>query len=139
MNNVRIDDFIEKLRLWSSAQLEIQATAIVGSWARGTARADSDIDVIVVVSEPAKLLDNNGWLKQFGPIDKFVREDWGLVQSLRVYYNNGQEVEFGITTKEWISPEEIDLASGQIMRDGMMIVYDPAHMLGQALLAAQRF
>lgn len=139
MNNLKISDFIEKLQLWSSQQPEIQAIAIVGSWARGTARADSDLDVIVVADTPAKLLDNNAWLKQFGQIKKLVREDWGLVQSLRVHYAGEREVEFGITSKEWLSPKEIDLASGQIMRDGMMIVYDPEQMLEQALLAAQRF
>jgi predicted nucleotidyltransferase len=82
LNNIEIDDFTEKLRLWSSEQPEIQATAIIGSWARGTARADSDIDIIVIAQEPAILLDNNIWLERFGKIDEFVREDWGLVHAL---------------------------------------------------------
>lgn len=139
MSSAEINSFIEKLRFWSSEQPDIEASAIVGSWARGTARADSDIDVIVITSEPSKLLDDNAWFEQFGQVEKFKREDWGLVQSLRVHYANGQEIEFGITTGEWISPIEIELASGQIMRDGMMIVYDPQQALRQALSSAQRF
>ena len=138
MNSAEIDNFIKKLRIWSSEQPDIEASAIVGSWARGTARADSDIDVILITREPAKLLDGNAWVEHFGRIEKLKREDWGLVQSLRVHYLDGQEIEFGITTVEWLSQEEIRLASGQIMRDAMMIVYDPQQRLGQALLSAQR-
>ena len=45
-------------------------------------------------------------------------EDYGLVQSRRVRYGNGVEVEFGITTIGWLNTAPIDEGSRRVMSDG---------------------
>jgi len=37
---------------WAKKQPTIQAVAVVGSHARGTARAESDIDLVLLVTNP---------------------------------------------------------------------------------------
>jgi predicted nucleotidyltransferase len=134
---VVIDEFSRELRAWSTKQPEIQGVAIVGSWARGTARPDSDIDVIMITTKPEKLLEHQEWLSQFGTAERIVREDWGLVQSLRVFYVDGKEVEFGITTSAWTSEEEIGQGTGRVINDGVHVVFDPHSTLQELVRSAQ--
>jgi predicted nucleotidyltransferase len=128
-----LDNFVKKLKTWSKRHKEVKGAAIVGSWARGTARPDSDIDVILITPRPDDLLNNQEWLSEFGAAEKIEREDWGLVQSLRVFYMDKQEIEFGITTEQWTSPEEINLGTGEIILDGIVVVYDPHKLLEKAI------
>jgi hypothetical protein len=55
-------------------------------------------------------------------------EDWGLVTSLRVYYEGGPEVEYGLTSSEWAS-EPVDEGTSQVFSDGMQILLDKAGLL----------
>jgi predicted nucleotidyltransferase len=47
---------------WAKAQPTICAVALVGSHARGTARADSDIDLIVLTTDPQYFRADTAWL-----------------------------------------------------------------------------
>ena len=133
-----IQAFIEQLRCWSAKQTNILAVAIVGSWARGTAHSASDIDIVIIARDPNYFLADRDWLLNFGSIGSVKQEDWGLVQSLRVFYVDKQEIEFGITSEEWLSDNEIRSDTGKIIGDGMNAIYDPNHLLANALLKARK-
>ncbi len=133
MTDARI--FIDQFTTWAGAQRPIAGVALVGSHARGAARPDSDVDLVVVTREPGIYLDDNGWLAEFGEVESAFREDWGLVQSIRVFYAGGPEVEFGITTPEWTVTEPLDEGTAQVVCDGMAILLDPDGAL-EALKAA---
>jgi uncharacterized protein len=130
-----IDAFISRLEHWSAAEPGIQAIALVGSHARGTACADSDIDIIIICTDPSHYLKSTNWLSAFGEIRNAEREDWGLVQSWRVFYLDGTEVEFGITSKEWCSEAEISSGTGRVISDGAKIVFDPNFLLANLIVA----
>jgi hypothetical protein len=49
------------------------------------------------------------------------REDWGKVQSVRVFYPGGPEVEFGIASLDWGS-DPSDKVTAQVIR-GAKILY----------------
>lgn len=119
-----IEVFLQKLKSWSARQSDILAVVLIGSWARGTARTDSDIDIVIISTNPTKLLTEQNWLSELGSIKSITREDWGLMQSLRVIYMDGREIEFGITTKQWISEDEIELDTGKILSNGAQIIFD---------------
>ena len=53
--------FLELLRRWAAGQPGIQAVALVGSHARGEARADSDVDLILLVEAPEHYLVERRW------------------------------------------------------------------------------
>jgi predicted nucleotidyltransferase len=49
-----VNDFLVELRQWAAERCDILALAVIGSHARGTARPDSDVDVVIIVDDPAK-------------------------------------------------------------------------------------
>jgi predicted nucleotidyltransferase len=67
-----IGPFLNVLKMWAVKQPDIIAVAIVGSHARGMARPDSDIDVIVIVDDPAPYLEKSAWLECFGRLRSFL-------------------------------------------------------------------
>src|SRR5205807_7957968 len=76
----------------------IIAIALVGSWARSQGRPDSDVDLVVLTSEPAALLDEGAvsWFSVFGEGAELVRsEDFGPLQERRLRRRDGLEVEVG--------------------------------------------
>jgi len=127
---------IEHLKLslynWAQSRQTILAIGIVGSYARGTQTQESDVDLVVVSTDPSQLLRDIDWMDRFGVIKSNVPEDYGLVQSLRCFSNDGREIEFGITSKQWCTPP-IDTGTADVIRHGLMIVYDPSSDLKYAL------
>lgn len=129
----KVDQFLENFKQWTTSQDNIEAVALVGSYARGTARPDSDIDLVIITNDPKLLLENVLWLKNFGQIKEIKNEDWGLIQSKRVFYKNGPEVEFGITTPKWAKIDPVDPGTKQVVSNGVKILYDKNGIL-QTLL-----
>jgi predicted nucleotidyltransferase len=110
---------------------------LVGSQARGTARPDSDVDLVVVTETPADLVTDPGWTEYFGAVERQAGEDWGAVRSLRLWYRDGPEVEFGIAAPEWLA-EPLDPGTRDVLRAGYRMLYDRAGDLEAALQAALR-
>jgi hypothetical protein len=75
----------------------VQGIALVGSYARGAARDDSDIDLVILTDQPQKYLDEMQWVERFGVAERHQTEDYGKLISLRVWYRDRYEVEYGIT------------------------------------------
>ena len=111
----------------------VLSVILVGSHARNAAREDSDIDLVIISDEPLKLLEDLDWIDSLGEVISWDREDWGLVQSIRVFYKDGSEVELGITSKEWIKIDPIDPATRRILQDGHQVLFDPKAMLDPLL------
>ena len=92
-----IQDFLDPFLRWTSVQEDIEAIGLVGSYARGEARDDSDIDPVILASQPQKYLDDRTWIERFGAVTDQQTEDYGKLISVRVWYQSGAEVEYGIT------------------------------------------
>lgn len=129
------ETLIEQFTQWARVQSAIRAVALVGSWARGAAQADSDVDLVIAADVPQIYLDDDAWVAAFGRVQRIEHEDWGLVQSKRVFYAGGLEVEFGLTTLIWTQTQPLDPGTAAVVRDGMKILYDPEGRL-QALQSA---
>ena len=126
------DQFLSAVVQWASAQLDIVAVALVGSYARGTAGPASDVDLVILTSCPQRYLRFTDWAATFGPIATQTTEDWGKVTSLRVWYEKGKEVEFGITTPEWVA-HPIDEGTRKVISDGIRILFDRHEYLAAAI------
>jgi protein-S-isoprenylcysteine O-methyltransferase Ste14/predicted nucleotidyltransferase len=114
---------IEAVRGWAARRRDIRALLLVGSHARGDARPDSDIDFVLLCHDPASCLRRTNWIAAFGDVARFAVEDWGKVRSLRVFYRDGTEVEFGIAGLEWAALPP-DPGTREVLREGGSILLD---------------
>ena len=129
-------DFIDGIPNWARKQSRILCIGLCGSHANGTARPDSDIDLVLVCENPIQFLGDKQWLSDFGSYTSLALEDYGRVQSLRVHYTNNIEVEFGITGTDWIALP-LDDDTKRVMQGGFKALYDPSERLGKALATIQ--
>jgi predicted nucleotidyltransferase len=118
---------LERVTAWASLRPEIRALILVGSYARGAACADSDVDLVIVSERPAELLNDRAWVTAFGAIDREVTEDWGQLVSVRAWYANGPEVEFGVTGVGWASGDPSTLA---VLEGGFRVLLDRDALFG---------
>lgn len=127
------DELITKVASWAEHDDRVIAAAVCGSYARGEARPDSDIDFCIVCSDPNSLLEGRSWLYVFGSDARVAGpvEDYGLVQSIRAFYG-ATEAEFGVTAEAWIELP-IDRETASVINDGLRILYDPAGRLEKAV------
>jgi len=132
-----IEGFLQEFRGWAIRNHEVLGVGIVGSWARGTAKPDSDLDLILITTLPEKYLETTDWITYFGTIREVKSEDWGMVQTRRVFYQDGSEIEFNITTKEWVITDPVNDGTKLVVREGMIIVYDPQNLLRKLKDAVQ--
>lgn len=130
----KVNQFLGKFEQWAASQDNIEAVALAGSYAKGTAKPNSDVDLVIITQDPKSLLENDLWLQNFGQIKEIKNEDWGLIQSKRVFYENSPEVEFGITTTEWAKIDPVDPGTKQVILDGIKVLYDKNNIL-QSLLS----
>ena len=63
-------------RAAAAGQRDVRAVALVGSWARGTARADSDVDVVLLAESPARYVQSGEWLSAFGAVRVIRTRRW---------------------------------------------------------------
>jgi predicted nucleotidyltransferase len=127
-----IEPFLREVALWASARGDILAVALVGSHARGQARGDSDIDLVLLAEDPQKYLCDGEWPQQFGTVLRRQTEYYGLVTSVRVWYASGREVEFGWTSRAW-AEEPLEEGTRRVIQDGMRIICERGTILSGRL------
>ena len=125
-----IREFLSSFVNWASAREDVQAVALVGSYARDEARDDSDIDFVILTSQPQSYLEDLKWMEHFGQVEKYQTEDYGKLTSVRVWYQNGMEVEYGFTTPDWVSIP-LDAGTERVIRDGMIVLFERGNLLSQ--------
>ena len=123
MNQDRVRAFLEKINQWVKTKPNILALALVGSHARGEANDGSDIDLLLLTINPEGYIENPEWITEIGNPVQVIKEDWGKVTSLRVFFANDLEVEFGITDQSWASLP-LDNGTQDVINDGMNILYE---------------
>ena len=129
---MELTDFLKKVIDWAGSLPDCSGFALLGSHARGEATPASDIDLVFITTTPQQYLRDTGWLGQFGEILRTSREDWGKVQSVRVWYKDGYEVEFGIADLSWVSLP-LDEGTAKTISDGMVILYEKGRCLSSAI------
>ena len=122
-----IDDFV-------AINPEILAMGLCGSWARGSAGVNSDIDLSIIVADPKKYLET-GWLFQI-PFEKindavasFEDRQYGRVWSRHVFLESHTEIEFSFADQSWAAVDRLDEGTRKVVSDGYKILYDPDHIL----------
>ncbi len=121
--DLNIKVFLQRLVEWAKNKPDLMALALIGSHARGKASSESDVDLILLLRNPDAYLKNRDWVSKFGKPARIVKEDWGKVTSLRVFYTDGLEVEYGLSDFEWGS-DPSDEGEAHVIRDGLIVLYE---------------
>lgn len=125
-----VTPFLTAAVAWARAQPDILALALVGSYARGAARSDSDIDLVIISTGTGQYTADLSWVARFGEIVRHQIENYGKVTSLRVWYRNGLEVEYGFTDEDWAATP-LDDGTRQVISEGMKVLYERGNILSR--------
>ena len=90
------------------AQPKIRAVALVGSHARGDARPDSDIDLVLLMTDHRGFRAHTAWIEQIDlqavniHPQKWQDEDYGVAWSRRIWLDGySQQVELTFASLSW--------------------------------------
>lgn len=119
----KADILIDNFKKWSVHENLIKGVAIVGSYARGDFHKQSDIDLVIISNEKKNTIKQILSNFKFGSILNFKLEQWGILTALRVCYENGIEVEYGIVNTEWVN-EPLDNGTLNVVTDGFRVLLD---------------
>mgnify|MGYP001780637230 CR=1 FL=1 len=118
-----VNNFINMLKEFSMNTPHIESVIVVGSYARGTNKETSDLDFCIITTNKNKMIDNPDFVKMFGTFEKMQTEHYGACTSIRVWYKDGLEVEFGIVEPSWISVP-LDSGTHKVLSDGYKVIVD---------------
>jgi predicted nucleotidyltransferase len=132
LNHIEQTESVLKAVLaWAAASDAIRAVALVGSRARGAARPDSDIDLVLLVVDPEAFRADDSWLdaidwKSTG-VRPTTRRDarYGALWSRHVRVDDGLEVEFGFAPLSWANRDPPDPGTRRVICEGCRVLYDP--------------
>jgi predicted nucleotidyltransferase len=129
----KANTLIKNFSDWAEAQDNILAVGLVGSYARGDEKEDSDIDLMIIIKDQDLYINDDTWINKFGEVDKIIDEEWGQLKTKRVFYKDGLEVEFNFDKKSWVNPK--DSGTKRVVTDGMKILVDKDDLLEKLILA----
>jgi predicted nucleotidyltransferase len=130
-----VEAFLERATGWAARRPDVVALALVGSYARRADRPDSDVDLMVLTTDPARHVDREGWIGELGAERLVATRSWGPVTERRLALPSGLEVEVGVALPSWAAVDPVDAGSRRVMTDGNRVLYDPAGLLA-AFIAA---
>jgi hypothetical protein len=139
MDAVRL---IRTIADWAKTQPTIRAVALVGSNARGTARADSDIDLVLLATDPKAFRAHASWIDaiEWNVIGvrpmRWEDEDYGELWSRRLWLEQDGEVEFGFASTTWADVNPVDPGTRSVIVDGCRILHDPEKILSRLCATA---
>ncbi len=132
-----LTEIVTAATAWARSDPRARAVALVGSRARGTARSSSDVDLVVLSTEPAGLASEEAWLAVFGA-DLVGRRSWGALVERRLRRPSGVEVDVGIVAITWASTSPIDAGTRRVIAGGCRVLYDPDGLLTALCAAVER-
>jgi hypothetical protein len=120
-NQKQVHQLLSEFSGWAASKPDILAVALLGSYSRNEATGSSDVDLLIVASEPKIYVQDTRWAQCFGTISRQQLENYGKVTSLRVWYSGGHEVEYGFTDETWCALP-LDEGTKKVISDGMQIL-----------------
>lgn len=126
---------LHDLAAWCSQRADVRALALVGSRARDDATCDSDVDVVLLTTDPGRYLATDDWALALGAKVVATRR-WGVLTERRLLLETGMEVDFGVVDLSWAAIAPLEEGTAKVARDGLIPVYDPDSVLERLKHAA---
>lgn len=125
---------------WAAGDPDIEGIALVGSWARGDARLDSDLDLVVLTTATERYAEDDSWVQRaLGRHAPIIRKrGWGALTERRVLLASGFEIDLGLVAPSWASTTPVDPGTAQVVSDGLRPLHDPGGVLADLVAGAPR-
>lgn len=128
---------LDRIRIWAANRPGVVAAGLAGSWARDEARMDSDVDLVILTTEPRRYLEDKTWVHDLGGLRVIKTQEWGPMTERRFVLSSGLEVEAGIAPPSWASTEPVDPGIREVVRDGFIVLHDPGGLLARLVAACR--
>jgi predicted nucleotidyltransferase len=139
MASDRIERVLTAGRELSNVLPGVVAIGLVGSYARGTARPDSDVDVVLLTEYASEVLARTDWFGVFDPGALLVRSgDFGAIQERRLRLPDSTVVEVGVGHPDWADTAPVDDGTRRVVSDGLVVLHDPQGLLTELMHAVAR-
>ena len=131
-----VEELLVDVADWARSRDDVQAVALVGSYARGHDRPSSDVDLVVLAPTFAHLAADLTWFSTLRPGSRLIRSvTWGPLLERRFSTTSGLVVELGLASPTW-ARLPLDAGTRRVLRDGHRVVHDPCGLLLRAGEAA---
>jgi uncharacterized protein len=130
-----VDRLVATVAPFAHRRSDILAVALIGSWARRSARMDSDVDFVLLTDDPPAYIEHNGWASELGADSAVRTKRWGALTERRFALPSGLEVDAGVVLPSWASTDPLDAGVVRIVLDGLVAIYDPAGVLAALIVA----
>jgi aminoglycoside 6-adenylyltransferase len=131
-----VERFLTALLAFAEARDDVRAVALVGSRARGAAQPGSDVDVVVLSTDPDKYVEGCDWIEALPGATLLDTRHWGVLTERRLVLASGTQVDFGVVHPSWASTRPLDAGTAQVVRDGLVALHDPDGVLAEVIAAA---
>ena len=131
-----VERFLEAVVAFAEGRDDVRAVALVGSRARGAARPDSDVDIVLLSTDPDKYVDGCDWIEALPGAALLDTRHWGVLTERRLVLPSGTEVDFGVAHPSWASTRPLDSGTARVVRDGLVALHDPDGVLAEVIAAA---
>ncbi|MEU5182257.1 nucleotidyltransferase domain-containing protein [Streptomyces longwoodensis] len=129
-----IDDVVDRVTAWCADREDVVGLLLVGSCARGAARPDSDVDLVLLTTDPSRYLLEDAWVADLRLGEVIRTRSWGPVTERRCRTASGLEVELALGPPEWARTGPVGPGTRRVVADGARVLHDPAGVLA-ALVA----
>ena len=128
-----VAQFLSDASTWAAARGDLVAAAVVGSWAQGEPREDSDVDLVLLADDPTPYTEHDDWVAELAPGATLIgTADWGAITERRLLIlSSGLEIEVGVGRPSWASTDPLDGGTRRVVADGLRPLYDPRGILEQ--------
>lgn len=126
---------LQRLSEWALERGDIIGVALVGSYARDQPRLGSDVDIVMLVADPAPYTVDESWFCSVRPGAELIRSaTWGVLAERRFRLPSGLHVEMGIVGRDW-ARVPLDPGTRRVLSDGHRLLIDPHGTLSRATRA----
>jgi hypothetical protein len=127
-----VDHLVADLTSWAQSRSDVQALALVGSYARGAPRIASDVDLVVIAEAYERLAADPAWFGRLRPASTLIRaRAWGPLLERRYRLRSGLHVELGFVSPTWIELP-LDPGTRRVLGDGHRALHDPRGLIARA-------
>jgi hypothetical protein len=138
-DGAQLEQILAAISAWARSRADIHGLALVGSWARGSARRDSDIDLVLVVPDPQKFRSDEHWLGEIdwagGRVADWHDAEYGSAWSRHVALKPHCQIEFTFCAVSWAATDPIDTGTADVVSGGCRILVDKMQLFGNLLTA----